>query len=127
MPVKYKVVEMGNALQPAQPKKFYARQVSNGEINLRALAQEIAAASSLTVGDVHNVLDNLIDMVPKHIADGKIVRLGDFGSFNLAITSNGEASAGQVTVNSIKGNKLTFRPGKAIKNQLAVVTYEKAK
>jgi predicted histone-like DNA-binding protein len=127
MAVKYKVLELGNALQPAQPKKFYARQVSSGDITLRELSKDIANASSLTVGDVHNVLDNLIDMIPKYIADGKIVRLGDFGSYYLTITSNGESSANQVTSNSIKKNKLNFRPGKAVKDQLAVVTYEKDK
>ncbi|MDP4272153.1 MAG: hypothetical protein Q8909_18825 [Bacteroidota bacterium] len=56
---------------------------------------------------------------------GNIVRLGDFGSFNLIITGEGQETADKVTSKTINSSKVQFRPGKEVKNQLGAISYEK--
>ena len=52
------------------------------------------------------------------LLDGKIIRLGDFGSFRLSISSSGADKAEDFTKNMIKGVNLLFRPGKQITDEL---------
>ena len=71
------------------------------------------------------VLNDLTKILTKYLAEGKIVRLGDFGSFQIVINSNGVDSANKVNASQIKGNKIQFRPGVDLKEMLAAVKYEK--
>ena len=125
MPVKFKVVELSNPQDRQAPKKFYPRAVSKGEISLRELARDIDDISTLSSTDVYAVLESLLVILPKHISQGNIVRLGDFGSFSLTITGVGADRAEKVTENSITGNKIVFRPGKELKKQLDAIDYKK--
>jgi hypothetical protein len=59
--MKYKVVKRGNPANPAAPKKQYANAVNAGKLTIKDFAKEIAGRSSLTRGDVENVINNFID------------------------------------------------------------------
>ena len=77
MAVKYTVSEMGNPLQPQQPKKWYATAKSASETKLRELAKEIAARSTVSPADTQAVLVALTEVLVENLANGKIVRLGE--------------------------------------------------
>jgi predicted histone-like DNA-binding protein len=126
MAVKFNVIERGNPLKPNDPKKFYASSNADGEITLKALSKRISSMSTVNSGDVLAVLDLLIQVCSEELASGKIVRLGDFGSFQVTISSEGQATADKVNANSVKGAKLQFRPGKELKNMLTTLEFEKA-
>ena len=119
MAVKYNIVERKNILKPSEAPKFYASAKADGEVSFKALAKEIAAAGS-TVSD-----SDLTKILTKHLAEGKIVKLWDFWSFQIGITSEGVASADKFTSSNIKGNKIQFRPGADLREMLATVKYEK--
>ena len=126
MAVKYNIVERKNPLKPTEKAKFYAIANSDGEVSFKALAKEIAAAgSTVSDSDMLAVLNDLTKILTKHLAEGKIVRLGDFWSFQIVINSNGVDSANKVNASQIKGNKIQFRPGVDLKEMLATVKYEK--
>lgn len=127
MPVKYVVTAKGNPAKPTNPKKFYAQVKSVGETSLRELAKKISQTSTVSSADVMAVLEGFIEIMPQEIAKGQIVRLGDFGSFSLSIKSEGADKEEQVNANSIKSNKLNFRPGKVVKDALNQIQYEKDK
>ena len=114
-----------NPRDQAAPAKYYANAKSNGNVTLRQLAKQIAEISTVSTIDTIASLEALLKVIPNHIADGKIVRLGAFGSFSLAISSEGSDTEDQVTSTNIKGNKLRFRPGKEFKNVLNNITYTK--
>ena len=61
----------------------------------------MAEVSSLSAGDVHNVIVNLIDQLPKWLMEGNSVKLDGFGSFRLSFSSEGEAVKEDVTADSI--------------------------
>jgi len=126
MAVKYVVVPKGNPVNPQAPKKFYSQVKTSGEIDLRELSTHIANISTLSSIDVMAVLEALLQIIPQHIADGKIVRLGDFGDFRLTLQSAGSETAGAVTAQNIKAPRLRFRPGKVFKKAMRNIEYKKA-
>ncbi len=54
---------------------------------MRELARGIAEISTLSELDMIVALEELILAIPQYLAEGKIVRLGDFGTFRLILNS----------------------------------------
>ena len=128
MAVKYNVIERKNLLKPTEAPKFYASAKADGEVSFKALAKAIAGAgSTVSDTDVLAVLNDLTKALVKYLAEGKIVRFGDFGSFQVSVSSNGAETAEKFTASNITGNKIQFRPGVDLKAMLATVKYEKMK
>ncbi len=126
MAIKYAVIQRPKPGDPAAPKKFYAIVQNDGEITLRELAEQIAQISTVSPIDVLAVLESLIQVIPDHLLNSKIVRLGDLGSFFVTLSSEGTESADAFTVSQIKRARVNFRPGKLIKNQMKTATFVKA-
>lgn len=128
MAVNYVLVERGNPGKPEAPKKWYAQAKSTGELTLRKLSKEIAEGSTtVSDTDVLAVLNDLIKVLRRHLDAGEIVRLGDFGAFQIAVTSDGAETAEKFHSSLIKNPKIIFRPGIDLKELLALLKYEKAK
>ena len=128
MAVSYVLTQKGNPGNPDAPKKFYAQAKSSGELTFRKLSKEIAEGSTtVSDTDVLAVLNDLTKVLRRHLDNGEIVRFGDFGTFQIAITSEGADTAAKFNASLIKGGKVTFRPGIDLKEMLATLKYEKAK
>jgi len=128
MAVTYVVVERGNPLKPEEPKKDYAQAKASGELTLKKLSKEIAQGSTTVSNtDVLAVLNDLTKILSRHLADGEIVRFGDFGAFQITLSGSGAQSADKYNASLINGGKITFRPGVDIKEVLATLKYEKMK
>jgi len=89
------------------------------------IAAEIAKMSTVSTIDAIAVLEAFKQVIPQHLAEGKIVRLGDFGTFITTINSQGEETADQVSAGSIKNTNLRFRAGEDFKDTLKVMKYER--
>ena len=126
MSVKYNVVERKNLLDKTSAPKFYASAKADGEINFKAIAKEIAQGSTtVSDTDVLAVLNDLTKVLVRHLSEGEIVKLGDFGNFQITLTSNGAETAEKFNTSLIKGNKIQFRPGTDLREMLQTVKYEK--
>ena len=125
MAVKFTVNERLNPLQPQQPKKWYAIAKSAGDTTLRTLGKEIAARSTVSPADTQAVLVALTEVLVEHLAEGRIVRLGDFGSLQIAISSSGAETEAKFNASYIKGNKVVFRPGIDLREMQNNLKYEK--
>jgi predicted histone-like DNA-binding protein len=125
MPVEFTVAAKANPQDRQAPKKYYAIARSSGEISVRELAQMIAKRSTLSTVDVMATLEALLEVIPERIAEGNIVRLGDFGSFSLSVSSDGAEKEEEVKSSLIKGNSLNFRPGKVVQKALDTIEYRK--
>lgn len=97
------------------PKLYYAKAQAAGEVTMDEMAEDISYATSLTDGDVLNAIRALIKQVNRHLAAGKIVRLENFGSFQLQLCSTGADTEKKFTSANITGASIQFRPGKPIK------------
>lgn len=128
MAIKYNIIERKNILKPSEPAKFYASAKADGEISFKALAKEIAAAGSTVFdSDMLAVLNDLNKLLIKHLSEGKIVRFGDFGSFQVSVSSTGAETEAKFSSSNITDNKIQFRPGAELKAMLATAKYEKLK
>lgn len=122
--MKLKLVQKGNPQKPAERKKWYVSSANQGVVNKRELSKEIAGRSSLTQGDIGNVIDNLIDELPKYLKAGNSVKLGDFGSFRLSVSGEGAESKEKYTTALVKKVKVIFTPGVALKKELQDIHFE---
>jgi predicted histone-like DNA-binding protein len=125
--MKYKVVEKGNPGNPAMPKKKYANAVNAGKFTIKQFSKEIAGRSSLTRGDIENVLNNFIDELPTFLKLGLSVKLGDFGTLRLNLVSEGVETDKDFTAANIKGAKVIFTPGAELKASLKDISFEEDK
>ena len=112
MPIEYSLTERGNPADAKAPKKFYAAAKSTGDTTVRGLAKRISDISTVSTVDVMAVLEALFQVVPGELADGHIVRCGDFGSFFTTLQSTGAASEKEFTAALVTNVKVNFRPGK---------------
>jgi predicted histone-like DNA-binding protein len=125
MAVKYSLTERANPLKPDEPKKWYAGTKSSGAVTLKMLGKEITQRCTVNHADTLAVLEVLLQLLTERLDDNKIVRLGDFGSFQLSIGSEGAASEKAFSPSLIKTRKVTYRPGVDIKLMLNNLKFEK--
>lgn len=124
--MKYKLVEKGTPGKPTAPKKWYANPINSGTVDQKAIAKAIAGRSSLTAGDVANVIENFLEVLPSYLTDGKSVKLGDFGTFRLSISSEGAEKAEDFNAaTQIKTVKTLFTPSTDFKKSLQDIHFEK--
>jgi predicted histone-like DNA-binding protein len=125
MPMHYKLVQKVNPSNPENPNKWYANAVTIGDITLRELSNEIAEISTVSAADTIAVLESLLQLIPRHVARGEIVRLGDFGSFIAHLSSQSSATKKDFNSSLINGLKLSFKPGKEFKKLIKNVKFKK--
>jgi predicted histone-like DNA-binding protein len=110
--------------QDRSQSKQYAAPVNDGRITKTDITKELALTSSLSRGDVSNVIENLIDVMPKYLLMGKSVNLGEFGTLRLSFSSEGVNDASEFTVSKIHGVKVVFTPGSEFRNVLKNMKFE---
>lgn len=123
--MKYKLVQKGNPAKPADPKKWYANPVKSGTTTQKNLATQISGRSSLTAGDIANVLQNLAELLPEELTKGNSVQLGDFGTFRVSFSSEGVEQEKDFNPTKIKDIKIIFTPSTDFKKKLSDMKFEK--
>ena len=85
----YKAVKSTMATK-AGDKKWHLNLVKVGKVvSTQQLAEMIAEKSSLTPGDVHNVVRNLMTAMRSALLDSKTVRLDGLGTFTMKARTRG--------------------------------------
>ncbi len=124
--IKYRVIKRGTpGVTGGGEQKYYASLPVRDVLTIRTLAEQISRRTTLTATDVIATLEAFIAMVPEHMLNGKIVKLGDFGTFRINIKSSASTEAKDVSVDNITGNRVVFNPGKLIKKKLKLAEYKK--
>lgn len=125
--ISYSVAGMRNPNDNEAAEKFYAKMQASGVVDLDDMAEEISYATTLTDGDVLNVLRALIKQMKKNLVAGKIVRLEKFGSFQFQICSDGAETEKAFTPANIKKVNIQFRPGALVREvqNLKVLSFKK--
>jgi predicted histone-like DNA-binding protein len=123
--MKYKLIERGKPNDASVPKKWYANPVNSGKVDQKAIAKVIAGRSSLTAGDIANVIQNFLEILPAYLTDGKSVQLGDFGTFRISFSSEGVDTQEAFNTNKINSKKVLFTPSPDFKRTLEEMVLEK--
>jgi predicted histone-like DNA-binding protein len=122
--MKYKLVTRANP-QDRTKQKLYAAPVLDGKITPNDLKKEIVQLSSLSRGDVSNVIESLIEVIPKYLLMGKSVSLGELGTLRLTFTSEGVDSESEFAAGKIKGVRVLFTPSVPLRQSIKEIGFEK--
>ena len=123
MSVKYSVVLRKNPAKSTEPGKYYAHAQAYGEMDFDSLCEEVNGRCTVTRADVSAVLESVLDSMNKGLANGQIVRLGNFGSFQIGVRSHGTAKENEFNPTMIRGTRISFRPGKLLTNMQKTLNY----
>jgi len=109
--LRFKTIQ--SQLETKEGKKlYYPKLVQRGPaVETPELAEDLARESSLTKGDVQNLIWNLTPMLKKYLMDGRSVKLNGLGTFNVTLRSRyGVENPKDVTANQIKSLHIRFVP-----------------
>ncbi len=126
MSVKYKVLPKKNPRDLVAPEKYYANAIGDGEVNLDTLAEMISYQCTVTESDCYAVLISLEKNIISELEQGRIIKLGRLGNFQVGLSSEGKDTAAEVTVSSITKTRILFRPGKRLRSMLNDLSFRKA-
>jgi predicted histone-like DNA-binding protein len=122
--MKYRVVKRVNPQDINGKKLKCASPVKAGTFTINDFSKQIAGRSSLTRGDVENVLTNFLDEVPTFLKIGMSVQLAHFGTLRLSISSESVDEDKEFTVAMIRGVHVIFTPSSEFKESLRNITFE---
>ena len=106
MSISFNVIEKGQpGVVGGGEKKFYANTVTVGEINVEGITKKVEKISTVSGADIRAVIYATVDVMIDELSEGRIVRLGDLGDLRVSISSEGLATAEEVSSNSIEGQK----------------------
>lgn len=71
------------------------------------------------------MIEAFLTVAPEKLADGKIVELGEFGTFRVSISSEGAENPDEVTSRSVTDARVIFTPGKRFKQVLDTIKFQK--
>ena len=110
MTVSYSVVPRKNPAKKSEPAKYYAQAQASGELDFEELCEAITSRSTCTETDVRAAISGILYEVKRALKAGRIVRLGDLGSLQIGLNSEGATSVKEFTGSLIKGAHIIFRP-----------------
>ena len=122
--VTYSVVPRINPAKPQLPVLFYAMAQARGVADIRTLSDRINGMCTVTYTDVIAVLSALETIMAKCLLNGEIVRLGEFGSFQVSISSAGTQTREGFNATFIRSARFLFRPGVLLAAALKIIRYE---
>jgi len=121
--VELKTVQRPNQRDLTAARKFYVSTQSAGEVTLENMSELISEKCTLTETDVLAVLTALTKEMSTHLMQGKIVRFGSFGSFQLSLNSSGVETVEETSRLQVKSANVRFRPGQRIQSSLKNLKY----
>ena len=111
MTVSYSVVPRKNPAKKSEPAKYYAQAQASGELDFEELCEAITSRSTCTETDVRAAISGILYEVKRALKAGRIARLGDLGSLQIGLNSEGAAH-------------LIFRPGKTLAELMKILSYQ---
>ncbi len=125
MPITITPIGKTNPNNSTAPMLYYPKATKTGEIDLEALSDQIAYGSSLTQADCYAVIISLVAIVSKELEEGKIVRLGQLGAFQISVKGTPSPTPEAVAPKNVKSASILFRPGKKFKVMLKELRFVK--
>ncbi len=91
---------------------YYPRLVKMGTVSTPEVARKIAWATSLTVGDVQNVMYTLTEVLSDYLLNSQSVKLDGLGTFTMVAKAggNGVKTEEEVSSTQIAGLRCQFTP-----------------
>lgn len=122
MPVIFQP-QQSSIANKAGKKLYFPRVILTGNVGTDVVAAEIAELSSLTTGDVKNVIDNLVSVVKRHLQASESVTLDGFGTFRYTLKTLSGGVENEADVNANQAQLMVrFQPSSTRKTDGTVAT-----
>ena len=116
-PIQYSVALLANPQKPEEAKKAYAFIQLTGNVDINELAQHIIDhGSNFSKGTVVGVITDLVTCTKELLSQGYKVCLGDLGSFEPSLSSQGAKTKDEFTDANIKTVNVIFTKGYDLEN-----------
>ena len=125
MPISFKLVPKQNNISNPPQIKYYPCAVNKGEITLDDLARVIASRSTVSRADCYGVIIGLTTAIGEALADGRIVKIDELGTFQVTLQGTAAESENDLGKSNITAAKINYKPSKRMKTLLKNVVYKR--
>ena len=127
MATTYKLVQRRDMHKGATEgdKLYYAQAKSTGTSDMERLCSMIGERSCVSSADVKAVLDALMTVIKRNLANGSPIRLGDLGSFRPSVSGIGSENVDKFTASNVKKARVIYVPSAEIKEAVAMYAFSK--
>lgn len=112
-------------LRSKDPRKqvYFLEAYKRDRLTTDALCHLIEKMTSLSTGDVLNVLATFTQLIGSALADGQIVELDDFGTFKTNFKSRGKDAPEMLSTADIRAEGVSFLPKPKLKRYLKQLSF----
>ena len=114
MAVRYKLTKINDNITDNKTVKYSVTTVSYDNVNLDALAEQIAGSSTFSYGEVKGLVENLTILIAEALEGGNTVTIDGLGTFHITLCSEGTEKEKDCTVRSIRRVNVRFVADKAL-------------
>lgn len=115
MSIFLKPVQRHNPLDKDAPHKWYPVQYTTKMVDENEVAELIADETTLNPMEAQMAIRQLRKVVQRLLLDGKSVKLGNWGTFNITLSSEGAETKEALTARNVKAVNINFLPGDELK------------
>lgn len=123
MAILVKPVQRVNPSDEDAPKKWYVTQVTAAQVDETQVAMDLADETTLNPSEAMMAIRQLRKILLRRLLGGESVKLGNWGSFSVTLSSTGANTKEEVTARNIKSVNLNFQPDEAFKSDLQKATF----
>lgn len=118
MSIFLKAVQRINPSHPDEPKKWYPVQYTTKMVDESEVAMLIAEETTLNPMEAAMAIRQLRKVMQRLLLDGKSVKLGDWGTFNVTLNTEGADTREALTAHNVKRVNINFQPGDELKTAM---------
>lgn len=115
MSIFLKPVQRRNPLKSEEAMKWYPVQNTVKMVDETEVAELIADETTLNPMEAQMAIRQLRKIVQRLLPDGKSVKPGNRGSFNVSLNTEGAATKDALTARNVKSVNINFQPGDELK------------
>jgi len=106
-----------------EAKKWYVMQVTTAQVDETQVAMDLADETTLNASEAMMAIRQLRKILLRRLLGGESVKLGNWGSFSVTLSTRGVEKREDVNANNIKTVNLNFQPDEAFKADLQKATF----
>ena len=125
MALHYVIQERKNPKDLQAPGKYYLIARSLPAVDRKTFVEDMVRNTSLTKNEATTALDYLFESLPRYIALGHTVKLGELGFFRPTIQSVGSDSMDEATTDKVTKKRVVFIFGADIRDLINKIPLEK--
>lgn len=115
MSIFLKPVQRRNPADEDAPMKWYPVQYTTKLVDETEVAELIADETTLNPMEAQMAIRQLRKVVQRLLLDGKSVKLGNWGTFNVTLNTEGADTKDALTARNVKVVNINFQPGTELK------------